>query len=166
MCSLIIWRNMVTSFNEPFSFQPEASFTIKPYLSVLTKSEIFAILVSSFASITADSIAVLISYGVSSSQTSNRNACTPLAALWFLWCVAKIHVARCSSFGDLSADVGNTWEFQFTLIRNSEFPIQLKIIHSKQSQYFETGQDGCFSPGVLAFLLHISRKNYHQSCHL
>ncbi|XP_076106033.1 solute carrier family 28 member 3-like isoform X2 [Mytilus galloprovincialis] len=51
-----------------FLGQPEASFSIKPYLSLLTKSELFAIMTAGFASVSADIFGLFVMYGISSSH--------------------------------------------------------------------------------------------------
>lgn len=51
-----------------FLGQPEASFAIKPYLSLLTKSELFAIMTAGFASVSADIFGLFVKYGISSSD--------------------------------------------------------------------------------------------------
>ncbi|GFN89990.1 sodium/nucleoside cotransporter [Plakobranchus ocellatus] len=47
-----------------FLGQPEASLTIKPFLPLMTRSELFAITTAGFASVTADVFAIFVHYGV------------------------------------------------------------------------------------------------------
>ncbi|XP_059149682.1 uncharacterized transporter YutK-like [Physella acuta] len=51
-----------------FLGQPEASLTIKPFLHLMTRSELFAILTAGFASVTADVFSLFVNYGMSSSD--------------------------------------------------------------------------------------------------
>ena len=48
-----------------FFYQPEASFTIRPYLEKMTHSELHAIMTAGFASVTADVFGLFVVYGVS-----------------------------------------------------------------------------------------------------
>ncbi|XP_048763620.2 sodium/nucleoside cotransporter 2-like isoform X2 [Ostrea edulis] len=49
-----------------FLGQPEASFTIRPYLEKMTHSELHAIMTAGFASVTADVFGLFVIYGISS----------------------------------------------------------------------------------------------------
>ncbi|XP_005109972.2 sodium/nucleoside cotransporter 2 [Aplysia californica] len=51
-----------------FLGQPEASLTIKPYLELMTRSELFAILTAGFASVSADMFSLFVHYGMPSSH--------------------------------------------------------------------------------------------------
>ncbi|KAK7474511.1 hypothetical protein BaRGS_00034265, partial [Batillaria attramentaria] len=51
-----------------FLGQPEASLTIRPYLSTMTNSELHAIMTAGFASVSADIFALFVNYGVSSAH--------------------------------------------------------------------------------------------------
>nr|XP_034336702.1 sodium/nucleoside cotransporter 2 isoform X2 [Crassostrea gigas]XP_034336703.1 sodium/nucleoside cotransporter 2 isoform X2 [Crassostrea gigas] len=51
-----------------FLGQPEASFTIRPYLEKMTKSELHAIMTAGFASVTADVFGLFVVYGISSAH--------------------------------------------------------------------------------------------------
>jgi nucleoside permease NupC len=45
-------------------FQPEASFTITPFLKTMTLSELHAIMTAGFASVSADLFGLFVDYGV------------------------------------------------------------------------------------------------------
>ncbi|XP_078338478.1 sodium/nucleoside cotransporter 2-like isoform X2 [Crassostrea virginica] len=51
-----------------FLGQPEASFTIRPYLEKMTHSELHAIMTAGFASVTADVFGLFVVYGISSAH--------------------------------------------------------------------------------------------------
>lgn len=51
-----------------FLGQPEASFTIRPYLEKMTQSELHAIMTAGFASVTADVFGLFVVYGISSAH--------------------------------------------------------------------------------------------------
>ncbi|PVD31673.1 hypothetical protein C0Q70_07091 [Pomacea canaliculata] len=51
-----------------FLGQPEASLTIRPYLSKMSRSELHAIMTAGFASVSADIFALFVNYGVSSAH--------------------------------------------------------------------------------------------------
>ncbi|XP_061196532.1 sodium/nucleoside cotransporter 2-like [Saccostrea echinata] len=51
-----------------FLGQPEASFTIRPYLEKMTLSELHAIMTAGFASVTADVFGLFVVYGISSAH--------------------------------------------------------------------------------------------------
>lgn len=59
--------------------QPEASFTIRPYLEKMTQSELHAIMTAGFASVTADVFGLFVVYGVSKQILSTM----PLLYMYF-----------------------------------------------------------------------------------